>query len=385
MFFERFRLPFSRMRLLDRYLLRELCVPLMYCLAGFLIFWVSFDLFGDLEDFQNAGLGAADVAQYYLVKTPELLVTVLPVALLLALLYALTNHARHNEMVAMRAAGLSLARISVPYLAVGFVLSAVLFYLNEQLVPDSTARAEAIKKGRKQKGGADVWRQNVNFDNARDRRIWNIAAFNTATYQLISPHIEWRLPDGSRKQLIAEHGGRTNDQWIFYGVTVYTYAPGMDFDRPGTRPMRTNQLVLADLTEKPEDIHLLLKFQRMNAIDAAKRTQLSLAEINYLRQHLELNRRDRAMLETQFHARLAQPWTCLVVVLVALPFGASTNSRRNVLVGVASSIFIVFIYFVLLRIGLALGTGGYIPPWLAAWLPNAFFASLGLWLTWKIK
>jgi lipopolysaccharide export system permease protein len=149
--------------------------------------------------------------------------------------------------------------------------------------------------------------------------------------------------------------------------------------------MRTNYLAMPDLTETPEDIQLQLKFQRMNAIEAAKRTQLSLSEIDYLRKHLELNRRDRALLETQFHARLAQPWTCLVVALVALPFGASTNSRRNVLVGVASSIFIVFVYFVLLRIGLALGTGGYIPPWLAAWLPNAFFAAFGLWLTWKMK
>src|SRR5688500_3659335 len=118
------------MRLLDRYLLRELCVPLIYCLVGFLIFWVSFDLFDELEDFQKAQLGIDDIARYYLVKTPELLVTVLALALLLALLDALTTHARHNEMVAMRAAGLSLARISMPYLAVGVLLSLVLFYLN---------------------------------------------------------------------------------------------------------------------------------------------------------------------------------------------------------------------------------------------------------------
>jgi len=373
------------MRLLDRYLLRELCVPLFYCLVGFLIFWVSFDLFDDLEDFQTAQLGVVEIARYYLVKTPELLVTVLPVALLLALLYSLTNHARHNEMVAMRAAGLSLARISLPYLAVGLLLSLVLFYLNEQLVPDSSERAEAIKKGRKTRTGSETWQRRVNFRNASEKRIWNISAFNTATFQLVEPHIEWLLQDGTRKQLIARSGGRTNDNWAFYDLELYTYPPGVDFDRAASRPMRTNQLVLPELTETPQDIQLQLKFQRMNAIDAAKRTQLSLSEIDYLRQHLELNRRDRALLETQFHARLAQPWTCLVVALVALPFGASTNSRRNVLVGVASSIFIVFIYFVLLRIGLALGTGAYIPPWLAAWLPNVFFAGMGLYLTWRIK
>src|SRR5689334_14290664 len=116
------------MRLLDRYLLRELCVPLTYCLVGFLIFWISFVLFDNLEDFQTAKLSVGEVVRYYAIKTPELLVTVLPVALLLALLFALTNHGRHNEMIAMRAAGVSLARISIPYVVVGLILSALLFY-----------------------------------------------------------------------------------------------------------------------------------------------------------------------------------------------------------------------------------------------------------------
>ena len=372
------------MRLLDRYLLRELCVPLIYCLAGFLIFWVSFDLFDDLEDFQNAGLGVAEVARYYLVKTPELMVTVLPVALLLALLYALTNHARHNEMIAMRAAGLSLARISIPYLAVGFLLSVVLFYLNERLVPDSAARAEEIKKGRKKSSQKDQWQHGINFRNASEKRFWNVRAWNTETHELVSPHVEWHLPDGTKKQLIAQTGGRTNDTWVFYDVELYTYPPGFDFERGGYL-MRTNQLILREMTETPQDIHLQLKFQRMNAVEAAKRTQLSLAEVQYLRVHLELNRRDRALLETQFHRRLAEPWTCLVAVLIALPFGASTNSRRNVLVGVASSLFIVFIYFALIRITPALSMGGIIPPWLGAWIPNGFFAITGLLLTWKKK
>src|SRR5688572_8703138 len=372
------------MRLLDRYLLRELCVPLIYCLAGFLIFWVSFDLFDDLEDFQNANLSVAEVVRYYLVKTPELMVTVLPVALLLALLYALTNHARHNEMIAMRAAGLSLGRISVPYIAVGFLLSVGLFYLNERLVPDSAARAEEIKKGRKKSAQKDPWEQKINFRNARESRIWTVSAWNTETHELINPNVVWQLPDGTRKQLIAETGGRTNDLWFFNDVELYTYPPGVDFERGGYL-MRTNQMILREIKETPQDIHLQLKFQRMNAVDAAKRSQLSLSEVQYLREHLELNRRDRALLETQFHRRLAEPWTCLIAVLIALPFGASTNSRRNVLVGVASSLFIVFVYFALIRIMPALSTGGLIPPWLGAWFPNAFFATLGLWLTWKTK
>jgi lipopolysaccharide export system permease protein len=91
-----------------------------------------------------------------------------------------------------------------------------------------------------------------------------------------------------------------------------------------------------------------------------------------------------AMLDTKLHGRLAAPWTCLVVVLIALPFGAMPG-RRNVFVGVASSIVICFAYFVLMQLGVAFGAGAYLPPWVAAWAPNVLFAVTGIVLTFRIR
>jgi hypothetical protein len=133
------------MRLLDRYLLRELLIPLGYCLSGFFIFWVSSDLFAELRSLQERKLQLSDIAEYYLVKSPEFVVVVLPVALLLALLYSLTNHARHHEITAIRAAGISIWRLALPYFGVGLVSSLALLALNEVWVPDSSDRAEQIK------------------------------------------------------------------------------------------------------------------------------------------------------------------------------------------------------------------------------------------------
>ena len=374
------------MRLLDRYLLRELLVPLSYCLAGFLIFWITFDLFGELEDFQQEQLSAVDVAEYYLVKTPELLVTVLPVAFLLAILYALSNHGRYNELIAMRAAGRSYFRISIPYLFVGLVLTGALFYLNEYLVPDASAAAEKIRKRAQPVDLAELnWEEQVNFRNARANRIWNIGAFNLETHEMVKPHIEWHLEDGTRRVLIAERAVQTNGMWLFYDVEMFQFPPEIDFVKEPFRPVKTNVVAVPELTETPEDIELQLRFSDLSAYQAAKRPRFSLGEIQYLSTHLDLNARDQAMLQTQFHARLAQPWTCLVVALIALPFGASSNSRRNVFVGVASSIFICFGYFIIMRFTLAMGTGGYVPPWVAAWFPNVFFAALGIILTWRVK
>src|SRR5215831_17588529 len=132
------------MRLLDRYLLREVLIPLGYCLVGFLIFWICFDLFGALAAFQRKRLLVRDIAEYYLVITPEFLVIVLPIALLLALLYSLTNLARHHEITAIRGAGVSLWRLCLPHLMVGLSLSVVLFLVNELWAPRSSERAQRI-------------------------------------------------------------------------------------------------------------------------------------------------------------------------------------------------------------------------------------------------
>jgi lipopolysaccharide export system permease protein len=105
---------------------------------------------------------------------------------------------------------------------------------------------------------------------------------------------------------------------------------------------------------------------------------------NYLALHDHLEPAQRALIETQWQCRLAAPWTCVVVVLIALPFGAATG-RRNVFVGVAASIFICFAYFVLQRIGLSLGVGGHLSPWIAGWLPNIAFGAAGFWLMSRVR
>jgi len=132
------------MRLLDRYLFRELLTPLAICLGGFLIVSISFELFTKLEELQAAKLHTLDILCYTLAMTPEFLVQVLPIALLLALLYALTNHARCNEITAMRAAGISLWRICAPYFVVGFIASGIYFAMKEILVPRSTDWADKV-------------------------------------------------------------------------------------------------------------------------------------------------------------------------------------------------------------------------------------------------
>jgi lipopolysaccharide export LptBFGC system permease protein LptF len=193
--------------------------------------------------------------------------------------------------------------------------------------------------------------------------------------------VEWTLPDRSTR-LMARSAVRTNDCWVFQDVHEIVTFRGKE-DDPQTTP--TNRLVVCEFSETPEQIKSEIKVSRLGDFRKSKDVQLSTREIlEYLHLHPDLTARDRAMLHTKLHERLATPWTCLVVVLIAVPFGAASG-RRSVFAGVASSISICFAFFVLLRFGSALGTGGYIAPWLAGWAPNLLFSSAGICLTSRIR
>ena len=374
------------MRLLDRYLLRELLIPLGYCLGGFLIFWVFADLFANFGEFQRKKLLFQDIAEYYLVITPEFLVLVLPIALLLALLYTLTNHSRHHEITAIRAAGVSLGRLCLPYLAIGFAGSVFLFAVNELWVPQSADRAERISNRRvpPPPGAAEPDEiRNLTFVNSRDGRTWQIGVYRVKTAEMINPQIIWSQPDGSRLWYAAQRGLRVAGVWTFYNLRVHR-------EPARTNSMlipvlQTNVLAMPEFSETPEQIRSEIKLAKNISLRGAKKADIPISEIlNYMRLHPDLPRADQDWLYTKLHGRLAAPWACLVVVLIAIPFGAASG-RRNVYVGVASSILICFVFYVVQQVGLAVGTAGWAPAWLAAWFPNLSFGLTGLWLTARVR
>ncbi len=382
------------MRLLDRYLFRELLTPMAYCLGGFLIFWISYDLFTELDTLQKNKLHLLDVIGYMAARTPEFLVTILPVALLLALLYALTNHARHNEITAMRAAGVSLWRLCTPYFVVGLAASGALFAMNELLVPRSTAWAEQILQ-RYVSNPDDSGKPKDHRDsyfNAHARRTWYYTQFHARTAELIGPKVSWELPDGSWRVLTADRAVYTNGVWMFFNATQNIFSgagnPQNNPTAPGMQLLMTNELAMPEFKETPRAIERDLRFSKYERLDARKLNNLNipLTELwRYLQAHPADLPPDKARKWwTKFDGRLAAPCTCLVVVLIAIPFGAASG-RRNLFFGVAGSIFICFAFFVVQQVSLALGSGGYMPPWLAAWLPNLIFAGLGLFLTSRVR
>ncbi len=370
------------MRLHDRYIFRELLTPLAVCLGGFLVFWISFFFFKELETIQEKKLNLLDTAEYCAASLPEFFVMLLPILLLLALLYALTHHARHNEITALRAAGVGLWRVCAPYFVVGLVATGIYFALNEIAVPRCDRWAAEILSRHVKQENAPKNTKPMGFRNARAQRLWQFGEFDARSTQMLNPTVQWTLADGSWRVLRAGRAIRTNGVWTFFNAQLFKQSgPHGDAVPTGS----TNVLAVPEFDETPQKIELLLKFSDTQTLRGSGSADIPLAELwEYLRDNPGLSPEMSHEFLTRFHGRLAAPWTCLVVVLMAIPFGAPSG-RRNLFFGVAGSIFICFAYFVLQKVSLAFGINGHLPGWLAAWLPNFIFAGAGIFLTLRVR
>src|SRR3954467_7206239 len=130
------------MRRLDRYVVRQFLQTYFYCIAGFISIWFIFDVSDNISTFLDQRISRTLIFKYYLTQLPQILVILLPVALLLALLFSLGRMSRANEIVSMLTAGVSVPRVVVPLLFIGLLTTGVTLALNYSLA----AHAELARK-----------------------------------------------------------------------------------------------------------------------------------------------------------------------------------------------------------------------------------------------
>jgi LPS export ABC transporter permease LptG len=355
------------MRLLDRYVLRYFLQAYIYCIAGFISIWFIFDLSDNISTFLDQRVSRTLILKYYLAQAPQILVILLPVALLLALLFSLGRMSRSNEIVSMLTAGVSLPRIIAPLLIAGFLTSASSLLLNYSLAPHAEYAHKKLledpQSHRRQLGFvAQVFR------NRTDNRTWFIQQFFPGENTFTTVHvIQQDAQDNIVRNYIATSAEYhpASKTWELKKVKVVSY------DEVGNITEilpYTESLMITDWSETP--------FRLSSANVRAE--YLSVPELrDYLQFNADFPATLLAPFETHLEHRLALPWNCLIVALIAAPLGVG-YSRRGILSSVAAAVLLVFAMNFVMHLSLALGEGARIGSWAAAWVPNIIFGFLGL-------
>lgn len=355
------------MRLLDRYVLRHFFQAYLYCIAGFISIWFIFDVSDNISTFLDQRVSRVLILTYYLTQVPQILVILLPVALLLALLFSLGRMSRSNEIVSMLTAGVSLPRLIAPLLFAGFLTTGASTFLNYSLAPHAEYAQKKLLEDPQSRRRQLGLRAQV-FRNRTDNRTWFIQQFYPGQNVFHTVHVvQQDAQDNIVKNYIATSAvyHPESKAWEFKKVKIVSYDEAGNITE--INPY-TESLMITDWSETP--------FRLSSANVRAE--YLSVPELrDYLQFNNDFPDTLLAPFETHLAHRLALPWSCLVVTLIAAPL-AIGYSRRGILSSVAAAILLIFSMNFVMHLFLALGEGARINAWAAAWIPNLMFGLLGL-------
>jgi len=355
------------MRLLDRYVLGNFLQAYLYCIIGFISIWLIFDVSDNISTFIDQNLGVLRVTQYYLTQVPQIFVILLPVSLLLALLFCLGRMSRSNEIVSMLTAGVSVPRVLLPLIVVGLLTVWASTALNYRLAPHADLARRNFLSSEHVRKEATI--EGQIFRNRTDNRTWFIQSFRRGQNKFENVQV---LQQDEHDNIIISYLAATaffraeTRTWDLESVRIVTYDAQGNIINEEFKP----SLMITRWNETP---------YRLSSANV-RAEYLSVAELReYLRFNSDFPSTLLAPFQTHLQYRLALPWTCLVVVMIAAPLGIG-YSRRGILSSVAASIVLVFSMNFLTHLFLALGEGDRIPAWAAAWTPNLIFAVIGLYL-----
>ncbi|HEV2878321.1 MAG TPA: LptF/LptG family permease [Candidatus Eremiobacteraceae bacterium] len=353
------------MKILDRYMVTALGGPFLFGLAAFTLLFVAGELLNiaRLVSEEHASLIAA--AKYFIYTLPGTLVLTFPMSMLLAVLLAMSRLSGDSEITAMRAGGISLYRIAAPMIAVGIAASLVGLWFQELIVPAASMKAEDILRSEIQSGGTEILSNqivNTILPNG-DRQLTLAQGFDPKKDELQNTTIEVLRGSTVMSLLFAPRGAYHGNSWKFFDATEFVLTPCCErVDNPELAiDIGADPTQLVERIRQPEDM---------------SRAQIS----ELLRSGVKTTDTNRyARLLVTYHSKLARPWASLVFALLAIPLGIRPQ-RSSSGAGFGISIAIVFAFYVVTTICLAVGQSYPSTSLAMAWLPNIVFSLTGVWM-----
>lgn len=132
------------MRLLHRYLLRQLVAPFCFALAALTSLMLLSQIAKKFGALVGKGLPWTVISEVFVLSLPFIVAMTLPMAVLLAVLYTFSHLAADNEITAMRANGISVYQVLTPVLLWGVLMAGLNFGFVDQVLPRSNARLRAL-------------------------------------------------------------------------------------------------------------------------------------------------------------------------------------------------------------------------------------------------
>jgi lipopolysaccharide export system permease protein len=422
---------------LARYLLLQHLTPFAMGF-GLIVFILVIDVVLQmLDQVLSKGLVAGVALQLFVYNLAWIIALAVPMAVLIAVIMVFGRLAADNELMAMKAAGISFTRIITPVVLAAIVLSLVMIWFNDQMLPDANHRARELASSLKRAKAALVLKQKegvflrdlgpyhllIEHVDEETNRLSDLTLYDTgqpgapttlraATGRLEifdeGRYIRLTLEDGEYHRIDADDPGRIS-RGTFGRQVLHIRDTSRDFSgyrssHRGDREMdiramlaavdkihddneRTRSTIdstakafIAELTEADLVVDTADELTEPEPSGLVERGRRLSARIDKQWSFIDAKHRRANTYLVEVHKKFSIAIACVVFVLVGAPLGALTQAR-GAAVSIAVSLVFFFAFWMFLIGGEELADRGFIPPAVAMWAPNVTFGIIGILLT----
>ena len=429
------------MRILSRYILKQHVAPFLFAVSALTLLMLLDQLAKQFHRLVGKGLGGWVIAEVFFYSIPFILAVIVPMAVLVAVLYAFNRLAADNEISAMKASGVSLARIAAPAVVAAALVAVGLVWFNDNVLPEANHRLASLRSsiGRKQPTFA---LQERRVNEVIDHDLFLLAAhIDIATSELENVTI-WDERDEDRSRTIYAARGKMAFNEAHTDLYLQLFDGKVQetrYESPGSFHevwFETNNIRIADVgnelnletsrfrsdRELPVDSMLVkvrearaeaAKFEEISAAMAlsvtsrrlgglapdeaelapadtagpvadawktGRRLEAPSSAFNSFRTNaiqLQRHREQANKFEVEIWKKFTIPAACIVFVLIGVPIAVRFRKGGVGLV-VGVSLGVFCLYYVGLIGGEKLADRRLLSPALAMWSPNILFGLIGI-------
>lgn len=413
----------ENLRILTRYLLRAHIAPFLFALFALTSLLFVNTVARRFPDMAGKGLPASVIMEVMALSLPHIIALTLPMAVLVAVLYAFSQLTADNEVTALKAGGVNLLRLQVSLVIASTVLAAFMLYFNDRILPETNHQLKVLLMDINRKSPTLQLKEQVINDittsDMQTRYFLQAARIDPRTNKL-SDVVIYDLSVPGRDRTVYADSGRMafnreqtnlfltlfdgsvhetrenepqNFQRVFFQEQLLEVEGiGNVLERTLQDEYRSDrEMSLAMLKAAVDSSEAELTRIRADARKYGKaalvqvltrgptegQTIQTASELRMLAARAQAEQRRSNEYQVEYHKKFAIPVACIVFVLIGAPL-AVRFPRGGPGMVIAASLMIFGIYYMSLIGGESLGDKGSIKPFWGPWAPNLIFFVLSI-------
>lgn len=331
-----------------------------------------FDLLQELDNLGRGHYGINNMLVFVLLSLPGHIYEVAPVGVLLGMVYSLAALGGNSELIVMRTSGLSLMDIGKILMRIGVLFAVITFIIGETIAPVCEKMAQRIRIQATDSVVAQDFQSGLWIKDGH-------SFVNVKTVMPDSSLLDIRIfefDDEFRLQKIssAKDGHFDDDHWALTDVTQTRIRYQDTLQKRDVQSVHLDKARWESLI-RPELLNVLLVMPE----------KMSAWSLYQFIQHLHRNAQKSTRYEVALWSKLIYPLACLVMVILALPFGFLQQRAGGISAKIFAGVSLGVVYQILNRVFVYLGVLNDWPPLFSAISPTLVFLAAGLGMLYYVE